>query len=228
MAEEKGAIAIIPGESFRWRARVQFIESFQTRAAALNYAFQHGYNLIVERNEGSSAIFDVMKDPHGACTAGLNLELLKTEDALVEPPPVRWTALMLSTVWDFARRLATFVAGLSAREIVPLSRRAAAVAGTYLRKIAPASRRAADASASLYRREIVPTLRRAAAVASMYLREIASISRRTAAFASMYLREIAPFLRIAAAKCWSDSKMVSRRHRWAVAAPNHSDQSRLR
>lgn len=267
MLAENNAITIIPSECFRWRARVQFMETFRTRQAALNFAFQNGCNLIVERNEGRSPIYDVLRDPDGACTSGLDLELLKTEDVLVEPPEPAWITLMLSGVWDFGRRLAALLASLYAREIVPLSRRVvavarlcyfrdiaplsrrvaaaartcyfreivpfscrtAAVACTYLREIAPLSRRAAATARVYYLQKIIPISRRAAGVARTYFfREIVPISRRSVAFARLYVREIVPILRTAAARCWSDSKSISRRQSWAVATSHHSNPSRLR
>ena len=291
MRADNSAIVIIPSECFRWRARVRFMDSFPTRAAALNYAFQHGCNLIVESNEGGIPLCDVMQDPDGVCTADLDLELLKTEEVLVDPYSKGWTALMLSTLWHLAKRIAALVAILYAREVVPFSRRAAAVAGTYLREVAPLSRRAASrcwwsnsalafrrglhrhshgtvsdlakrfaAIGSLHLREIARRIsyaasrcrwsdvegasRRAwgsslstgsrlarqfaAAVARTYHQEIAPFSRHLAAFASLYLREIAPILCNVAAGCWSDSKSVSRRQSWAVAALNDSNSSQLR
>jgi hypothetical protein len=117
MVEANSAIAIIPSDSFRWRARVQFVESFRTQAAALNFAFEHGHNLIVERNEGSSQLFDVLEDPDGACTADLKLELLANEEVLVEPENTNWTLLLFLTLWNFAKRLGATLARVYSQEV---------------------------------------------------------------------------------------------------------------
>ena len=229
MFADKDAIVIIPRECFRCRPRVRFMESFPTRAAALSYAFQQGCNLIVESTEGSIPLFDVMQDPDGACAAGLDLKLVKTEDVLVEPASTGWTTLMLCTLWDIAKRLAMFLAVLYARQIVPLSRRAAAaVANLYDRQIDPLTRRAAAGVASLYHRRIVPFSFRTAVAADTYLGEAVLLFLRTAAFASLYFRAIVPILRDAAVRCWADSKSISRRHSWAVPAPRHSHPSQTR
>ena len=71
--EASRAIAVIPSENFRWRARVQFQDSFRTRDQALNYAFEHGYNLIVEHEEGKGLQYDVLYDPDQVSTSGMNL-----------------------------------------------------------------------------------------------------------------------------------------------------------
>ncbi len=213
MLEGCNAIAIIPSDCFRWVARVQFIESFRTRAAAINFASQQGYNLIVERNEGSSALFDVMDDPDGTCTAGLELELLKAEDVLVEPPPTGWTMLMVWTLWGLAKRFATLSARLYVRQVVPLFGRAAVVAGTNLRAVPPLSKRFAGLVEDLYVREITPLSRRIFAFVSMHLRKAAPISQRAAAVASAYLQESAPIRRgMAALAGLYLQGIVSRRH----------------
>ncbi|HEX5413354.1 MAG TPA: hypothetical protein VFZ27_15995 [Terriglobia bacterium] len=85
MVGEDSPLAVIPGEAFRWRPRVQFIESFRTRSSAVNYALKHGYNLVVERNEGTAVLFDVLLDIDEACTENINLELTETEEVLIEP-----------------------------------------------------------------------------------------------------------------------------------------------
>jgi hypothetical protein len=110
MAGEGSPLSIIPSECFRWRPRVQFIDTFQTRKSAIDYAFDHGYNLIVERNEGSTPLFDVLLDPERSCTEGLNLELLQSEDVLVEGDTKSWTSLMLVTLWGLCERLAAAIA----------------------------------------------------------------------------------------------------------------------
>ncbi len=221
MPAAQDAIVIIPRECFHWRPQVRFMETFPTRAAALTYAFQQDCNLIVENNEGDSPQFDVMQDPDGSSTAGLDLVLLKTEDVLIEPPAAGWTALMLGTFGDLAKRLATLVTVLYARQIVPLSRRAAAVAIKCVQEVAPLARRAA-AVAGRSVREVAPLARRVDVVADAYLGEAVPFFLRAVAFAGLYIREIAPILRDVAAKCWSESKSVTRRHRRMTVAPRPS------
>jgi hypothetical protein len=124
MPEATRPIAMIPSDCFRWQPRVQFIDSFRTRESALNYAFEHGYNLIVERNEESYALFDVLDDPDGACTSELDLELLKTEEVLVDPYTGGWSNLVISSTWNLVTRLGIGVAGVCARQIAPRLRHA--------------------------------------------------------------------------------------------------------
>ncbi len=218
MVGTNGELAIIPGDSFQWRPRVRFIESFRTRSSAIDYAFQYGYNLIVERKEGSFALFDVMLDPDRSCTADLNLELLKTEEVLVEPYTGGWTALMLWSVWEFARRWAIAVRDLWVTGIVPL-----------LRQAASRRRRAAfkfairDAWRTMTRPSSVgvhsPSWRSfisvggsirgySLSVARLHARRMAA---RTAAF---YRQEIVPFYRSTASRCWWSSPVVALRRGW--------------
>lgn len=196
MLEQNSPIAIIPSECFRWRARVHFIESFRTRAAAMDYAFQHGCNLIVERNEGRNSLYDVLQDPDWACTTGLDLELLKTEDVLVEPEPASWTRLLFQTVWHLCKRFSRVVVTVNVRVVVPLSRRSASIAEVCLRNAAPFSRRAA-ALAIQYLRKAVPLIRRAAVAISLYCQE-----------------EVAPSCRSAARQCWWSNGGLALRRTW--------------
>lgn len=218
MAGTNGALAIIPSDSFRWRPRVQFIESFRTRASAIDYAFQYGYNLIVERNEGSFALFDVMLDPNGSCTAGLNLELLKTEEVLVEPYSGGWTALTIRTAWELVRRFAIAVRGLCVTEIVPRLRQA------FCRRRRAAFRRAMrhawssrawsssiGAHRASWRSSISGICR-----TTVYSFSVARIhARRIAAgAAAFYHRRIVPFCRSAASRCWWSNPAVALRRGW--------------
>ncbi len=240
MLEESNAIAIIPSEYFRWVARIQFIESFRTRVAALNFASEHGYNLIVERNEGSSPLFDVLDDPGRACTAGLELELLRTEDVLVEPPPVGWTTLMPWTLWNLAKRFAELAARLYIRQIVPLSRRAVVVAGTYFRKAVPLSKRFAALVVDLYVRETAPRVHHAAsriwwsdrglAFRRLWQRHsygtASDLARRLAAIGGLYLRGNTRRLGCAVSRCrWSDVEAAFR-WVWSNSLSTGSDLAR--
>lgn len=110
MVGEHSPLSIIPSESFRWRPRVQFIESFSTRASAIDYAIKHGYNLIVERNEGPATLFDVLLDIDEACTEELNLELTHTEEVLIESEARGRVILMALTVWRACKQYAAALA----------------------------------------------------------------------------------------------------------------------
>lgn len=214
MVEQKSPIAVIPSECFRWRARVQFIESFRTRAAALDYASQHGHNLIVERQEKSNPLYDVLEDPDWACTTGLDLELLGTEEVLIDPGPSSWTMLLFSTIWDLSKRFAVLMILLYARVIVPLSRRAFAIARIYLRKSAPLLRRAAAITA-VYLWKIIPLTRRAAALTAVYLRKMIPIMRRATALTIQYFQEeIIPGCRSFASRCWWSNGGLAFRRTW--------------
>jgi hypothetical protein len=245
MAEENSAIAIIPGDSFRWRARVQFIDSFQTQAAALNFAFEHGHNLIVERNEGSSQLFDVLEDPDGACTADLKLELLENEEVLVEPENTNWTLLLFLTLWNLARRFGAIMARVYSRGVASRSSRAANRQqwGDFQRFLRLAWYRHAHwgirnldrqfgAAISLYRSEIAPYYRRAASrcwwsgCAVDFRRwlyrhsqgDIRDLAKRLAAVtASTYSHEIAPRLRHAAIRMRHADYKDEFRRAWSVS-----------
>jgi len=218
MVGTNGALAIIPSDSFHWRPRVQFIESFRTRASAIDYAFQYGYTLIVERNEGSFALFDVMLDPDGSCTADLNLELLKTEEVLVEPFTGGWTALTIRTVWEFFRRFAAAVRSLCVTEIVPRLRQAFSRRrrAAFERAIRLAWRRITRPSSFGVHRhswrssisDICRTRVNSLSTARIHARRMAA---RATAF---YHREIIPFCRSAASRCWWSNPAVALRRGW--------------
>lgn len=209
MRADRNAIVIISSEYFRWRPQVRFMESFPTRAAALVYAFQHNCNLIVEGYEGRRPLFDVMQDPDGVSTADLDLQLVRTEDILVESSRGRLTALTLSSLGDLARRLPRLAAILDARQIVPLFRRAAPVVGKCVADISFLSRRTTP-------------------VACLYFREALLFSRRTINFARLFVREITPVLWTTAARCWSDSKSVPRRQSRPLAARRQFQSPQIR
>lgn len=223
----ESAIAVIPGEYFRWRARVQFVESFQTRADAVSYAFQYGCNLIVERSNDEGPLFDVLQDPDRSCTSDLNLELVETKDFLVEPEAMGWTSLMLSSVYELSRRSAIALARFYKRQVVPAVRSAAnrcrrANYPEALRRSWNISRstacklaqRSAAAAETLYWREAAPRLRRAA----IWYRQAdfegnfrrawnfscstaRDLARRIAASTrTLYVTEIAPLIRQASSR----------------------------
>ncbi len=83
MPKTNRQIAVIPREYFRWRARVQFIKSFPKRAEAVRYARQHGYNLVVECDEGNGLQFDVLQDPSLAGRGAVSSGLADTGNALM-------------------------------------------------------------------------------------------------------------------------------------------------
>ena len=211
MLKANNSVAVIPSECFRWRPRVQFAESFRTRAAAINYAFEHGYNLIVERKEGNSQLFDVLQDPDGACTAGIDLELLNTEEVLVEPPPADWTRLMLVTLWNLAQWIATFATSFYIREIVPFSRRAASMARACLRDIGPVFRRMAVVTRS-YLRQMAPIYQRATARARGCLRNLGPVYQQAAEVSGRCIREITLLVQSVACRLrWTNSAIAFRR-----------------
>jgi hypothetical protein len=228
MVEENNAVAIIPGDCFRWRARVQFIESFQTRAAAMDFAFEHGCNLIVERNEGSSQLFDVLEDPDRACTADFNLELLANEEVLVEPASASWTLLMFWSLWNLVRQFGATMARVYISQVAPRLRQVtsrqqwASIQSTlrlawyrYAHWNIRNLKQRVGATVSLYRAEITRQYRHAASrywwsgLAVDFRRWLhrhsqgsgLDVARRLAAVvSSFYSREIAPRLRQAAIK----------------------------
>jgi hypothetical protein len=217
MVGTNGELAIIPADSFQWRPRVRFIESFRTRSSAIDYAFQYGYNLIVERKEGSFALFDVMLDPDGSCTVDLNLELLKTEEVLVEPYTGGWTALMLWSAWEFARRWAIAVRDLWVTGIVPLLRQAASRRRRAAIKLAmrDAWRRVTrPSSAGVYS----PSWRSFISAGGIRVYSLSAArlhARRMAAgTAAFYRQEIVPFYRSTASRCWWSNPAVALRRGW--------------
>lgn len=110
MVGEHSPLSIIPGESFHWRPRVQFIDSFSKKRSAIDYAIKHGYNLIVERNEGDGELFDVLLDIDEACTEEINLESTHTEEVLIEPEIHGWAIHMTLTAWRACKRSAAALA----------------------------------------------------------------------------------------------------------------------
>lgn len=230
MTEATRPIAIIPGDCFRWQPRVQFIDSFQTREAALNCAFERGYNLIVERTEASTSLFDVLDDPERACTNGLELELLKTEEILVDPYTDGWISLTLSSMSHLTSRLGKGAAGLYVCYLAPRLRHATSRHGREaLRQslqhtwgslrhydVSGNSRRIAGRAAAFYRREIVPLCRRSAsrgwwsdpaiALRRAWRRHsqgsVTDVAKRLAAEASvLYNHEVTPRLRYTLSRC---------------------------
>ena len=215
MAETNGELAIIPSDSFHWRPRVRFIESFRTRASAIDYAFQYGYNLIVERKEGSFALFDVMLDPDRSCTADLNLELLKTEEVLVEPYTGGWTALMLWSVWEFTRRWTIALRGLWVTKIVPFLRQAASRRRRAVTKLAMR-----DAWMRVTRGVQNPSWRSALISAGGRIRGYSlsatrlQARRMAAGTAAFYRQQVVPFYRSTASRCWWSNPAVALRRGW--------------
>lgn len=243
MTEATRPIAIIPGDCFRWQPRVQFVDSFRTREAALKCAFELGYNLIVERNEANSSLFDVLDDPEGACTNGLELELLKTEEILVDPYTEGWSSLMLSSMSHFASRLGTGVAKLYTCHVVPRLRHSAsrrtreeiqhalhhALSNLCHYDASAGARRIAGRAAIFYRHKIVPFCRTAASRGwwsnpSIALRRgwhrhsqgsATDVARRLAAEASvLYKHEITPRLRSTLSRCRQADIQGSCRRAW--------------
>ncbi len=218
MAGANGELAIIPGDSFHWRPRVRFIESFRTRSSAIDYAFQYGYNLIVERKEGSFALFDVMLDPDRSCTADLNLELLKTEEVLVEPFTGGWTTLMLRTVWDTARQGAIAVRGLWVAGIAPLLHQAASRRRRAAIKLAMrdawrwVTRPSGVGVHSPSWRSFISA---GGSIRGFSLPAARLHARRMAVGAAVFYRqEIVPFYRSTASRCWWSNPAVALRRGW--------------
>lgn len=245
MPEATRPIAMIPGDCFRWQPRVQFIDSFHTREAALKCAFEQGYNLIVERNEESSALFDVMDDPDGACTSGLDLELLKTEEVLVDPCSGGWVSLMLLSTWNLSRRLGTGISALYFHQVLPRLQHAASRRGmeefqnglrrpwNSLRQwdAIGGARRFATQGLAFYRGVIVPSCRAAARRSwwsdpAIGLRRgwhrhsqgsARDFARRLAAEASvLYAHEAAPRIRSAINRCRQADIQGSCRRAWSI------------
>ncbi len=220
--EASRAIAVIPSENFRWRARVQFQDSFRTRDQALNYAFEHGYNLIVEHEEGKGLQYDVLYDPDQVSTSGMNLESVETEDFLAEPDPISWTSLMVSSIVNLIKWFSSGLATLHRSHVVPFSRHASFVARRRYREVAPRIRRSINrhwqgteralrrgwrshsdwiagdlarrsaAFATLCLRRAEPVSRQAITVTQRYLREMLPLCRRAIAAAGPYSRDIVP------------------------------------
>jgi hypothetical protein len=208
MAGGSSPLSIIPSECFSWRPRVQFIDTFQTRKSAINHALDHGYNLIVERCEGSIHLFDVLLDPDRSCTDGINLEPLHSEEVLLESDTRGWTALMIFTLWDLCKRFATTITSQNCRADVQFTLRR--VWKSSSSAVISFSRQFASEAVVLYKQEIVPFIRHTAsrcwwsntAVAFRrwwHRHSQASASdlakRFTASLDSLYKRQIAPRMR---------------------------------
>lgn len=86
MAKTKEEVAVIPSEYFRWRAGVQFIESFQERTSALRFARRHGYNLVVECDEGNGPQYEVLKDASLPSRPAGGFTLMDALNALISLP----------------------------------------------------------------------------------------------------------------------------------------------
>lgn len=211
-------IAMIPSDCFRWQPRVQFIDSFRTREAALNCAFEHGYNLIVERNEGRGVLFDVLDDPEGACTSGLDLELLKTEEVIVDPYAEGWTSLMLSAIWKLTSRLGAAVWGMYVRQVVPRLRQTASRRNreAFARTLHLAWRKMTKTSrAGVHRPCWHSPIPASCKVKTISLSTARVQARRFAArAAAFYRREIVPFCQSAASRGWWSGPAIALRRGW--------------
>ena len=150
MVGEHSPLSIIPSESFRWRPRVQFIQSFSTKASAINYAIKQGYNLIVERNDGPATLFDVLLDIDETCTEGLNLEVTRTEDVLIESDVHGRAMLMAGNAWRACKRSAAALASPRCWKHINRSTRRAGIRHVnwcfrgLQHRVAPSLRRAAS------------------------------------------------------------------------------------
>ena len=234
MVGERSPLSIIPSECFRWRPKVQFIDTFQTRKSAIDHALDHGYNLIVERNEGSAPLFDVLLDPDRACTDGINLEPLHSEEVLIEPDDQGWTSLMLLTLWGFCNRVAAPIASQNCWADVRRTFRSAWKRHIYwdIRNL----RKRFEVAATLCYSKITPRHShvagqpRCAGVQVALRRSWKSSSAAVVSFSRqfvsevivLYRQEVIPFIRHTASRCWwSNSAVAFRRwwHRHSQASP---------
>jgi len=211
-------IAMIPSDCFRWQPRVQFIDSFRTREAALSCAFEHGYNLIVERSEGRGVLFDVLDDPEGACTSGLDLELLKTEEVIVDPYAEGWTSLMLSAIWKLTSRIGAAVAGMYVRQVAPRLRQTASRRNREAleRAVRHAWRRTTRTfSAGSHIPSWHSPIPASCKVKTFSLSTARVHARRIVARAvAFHHREIVPFCRSEASRAWWSSPAIALRRGW--------------
>jgi hypothetical protein len=226
MAGESSPLSIIPSECFRWRPRVQFIDTFHTRKSAIDHALDHGYNLIVERNEGSTSLFDVLLDPDRACTDGINLEPLHSEEVLIEPDTMGWTSLMVLTLWSLCKRLATMIASQNCwadmqralrsawkREIYwdirNLRKRLEGAATICNSKI---SQRYGRTTGQHWLADVQVAFGRAWKSSSL---AAISFSRQFAAEAVvLYKQQVVPFIRHTVSRCWWSNSAVAFRRWW--------------
>jgi hypothetical protein len=226
MAGESSPLSIIPSECFRWRPRVQFIDTFQTRKSAIDHALDHGYNLIVERNEGSSPLFDVLLDPDRSCTDGINLELLHSEEVLVEPDYQGWTSLMLLTLWGLCKRLAAAIASQNFWADMHRALRSAWKRHIYwdirnLRKRFELAATFCYSKITAQHRHVAgqhrwadeqTTWRRAWGRSSS---AVISFAKEFGAEAVvLYKQEVVPFIRHTASRCWWSNSAVAFRRWW--------------
>lgn len=227
MLKPDNSVAIIPRENFSWRPRVQFKESFPTRAEALDFAFEHGFNLIVENHEGRKYHYDVLLDPDRVCISGLSMVSMEMEDVLVEPDSRGWSDLVLASAYNFGKRVASAAATTYMQEIIPVCHSLAPFARAAMLRISPYIQRAAV----MYRRDVSPQVRHAttklwwsdtvlnfrrawhrnsqgtakdfakrlpATAVTTYNRELVPACRKAAAFAALQLRHAVPASRRAA------------------------------
>lgn len=224
-------IAMIPSDCFRWAPRVQFIDSFRTREAALNCAFEQGYNLIVERSEGKSVLFDVLDDPEGACTSGLELELLQTEEVIVDPYSEGWFSLMVLSTWNLTRRIGAGLATLYVRHVVPRLRQAASRRNreTIARAVRHAWRKITRTSrVGVPRPSWHSSIPASCKVRTFSLYTARVYARRFAVrAAAFYHQEVVPFCRSAASRAWWSGPAITLRRRWhRYSQGNISDAAR--
>lgn len=211
-------ISMIPSDCFRWQPRVQFIDSFRTREAALNCAFEKGYNLIVERSEGKSVLFDVLDDPEGACTSGLELELLQTEEVIVDPYSEGWFSLMVLSTWNLTRRLGAALAALYVRYVVPRLRQAASrrTREAITREVRRAWRKMTRTS----RPGVLKPTWHSPIPASCKVKTVSLSTARVYArrfavrAAAFYHQQVVPFCRSAASRAWWSGPAITVRRRW--------------
>jgi hypothetical protein len=226
MAGESSPVSIIPSECFRWRPRVQFIDTFQTRKSAIDHALDHGYNLIVERNEGNTSLFDVLLDPDRACTDGINLEPLHSEEVLIEPDTMGWTSLMVLTLWSICKRLATMIASQNCWADMHRALRSAWKREIYwdIRNL----RKRFEAAVTFCYSKITPQHSHVAGQPRLADVQVAfgrawksstsaaiSFSRQFASEAVvLYKQEVVPFVRHTVSRCWWSNSAVAFRRWW--------------
>ncbi|TAM82625.1 MAG: hypothetical protein EPN47_08185 [Acidobacteria bacterium] len=184
---------------------------------AIDYAFKHGYNLIVERNEDRTAIFDVLLDIDETCTEGISLELSQTEEVLIEPDMQGWTSLMFLALLGICKRCWTVICrsfrSIWNRHIYwgirDLKKHRESAASFCFSLVAPryrhvaGQRRWADVQFTFRQ-----GLSNSSSVVIGFARQFAS------ALVVTYQQEIIPFIRRTASRCWWSNCAVAFR-RWA-------------